>query len=264
MDDDLDDIKDYHENRRTGSKKVKIDGTTHTSKTKIRLKDGSTVTLNKVFGNPNDPMMNIIRDDGSKQTMRLSNRETGKPGRPEKETKPDAPKREISPFMKVFNAKADQITKDTKDGKIKTLADLKQHSSYMSTFSGDIKNKLVGVFKNAGGDTSYTPVPKKEVKKKFAGSFAPEKLAKIKKGAGAGTSRGPDGVIQIQEPLLLDKRQMDLDRRSMSQRAFIQKYPGQKYASGGLVNASNGAFIEVQNRFSDRLLPGKKRTTRIY
>jgi len=107
-------------------------------------------------------------------------------------------------------------------------------------------------------------VPKKEVKKKFAGSFAPEKLAKIKKGAGAGTSRGPDGVIQIQEPLLLDKRQMDLDRRSMSQRAFIQKYPGQKYASGGLVNANNGAFIEVQNRFSDRLLPGKKRTTRIY
>ena len=264
MADDLDDIKDYHKNRRTGSKKVKIDGTTHTSKTKIRLKDGSTVTLNKVFGNPNDPMMNIIRDDGSKQTMRLSNRETGKPGRPEKDTKPDAPKREISPFMKVFNAKADQITKDTKDGKIKTLADLKQHPIYKSTFSGDIKSKLVGAFKAAGGDTSYTPVPKKEVKKKFAGSFAPEKLAKIKKGAGAGTSRGPDGVIQIQEPLLLDKRQMDLDRRSMSQRAFIQKYPGQKYASGGLVNANNGAFIEVQNRFSDRLLPGKKRTTRIY
>jgi hypothetical protein len=262
MADDLDDIKDYHKNRRTGSKKVKIDGTTHTTGTKIKLKDGTTATLKRIFGDPKDLMMHIIREDGSKQTMRLSNRDTGKPGRPTKETKPNAPKREISPFMKVFNAKADQITKDTKDGKIKTLADLKQHPSYKSTFSGDIKSKLVGAFKAAGGDTSYTPVPKKEVKKKFAGSFAPEKLAKIKKGAG--TSRGPDGVIQIQEPLLLDKRQMDLDRRSMSQRAFIQKYPGQKYASGGLVNASNGAFIEVENRFSDRLLPGKKRTTRIY
>ena len=264
MADDLDDIKDYHKNRRTGSKKVKIDGTTHTTGTKIKLKDGTTATLKRIFGDPKDLMMHIIREDGSKQTMRLSNRDTGKPGRPTKETKPNAPKREISPFMKVFNAKADQITKDTKDGKIKTLADLKQHPSYKSTFSGDIKSKLVGAFKAAGGDTSYTPVPKKEVKKKFACSFAPEKLAKIKKGAGAGTSRGPDGVIQIQEPLLLDKRQMDLDRRSMSQRAFIQKYPGQKYASGGLVNANNGAFIEVQNRFSDRLLPGKKRTTRIY
>ena len=37
-----------------------------------------------------------------------------------------------------------------------------------------------------------------------------------------------------------------------------------KWAKGGMVKASNGAFIEVQNNFSDRMLPGKKRTTRIY
>jgi hypothetical protein len=37
-----------------------------------------------------------------------------------------------------------------------------------------------------------------------------------------------------------------------------------RFASGGIVNARNGAFIEVQNRFSKRMLPGKKRTTRIY
>ena len=196
--------------------------------------------------------------------MRLSNWETGKPGRPTKDTKPDAPKREISPFMKVFNAKADKITKDTKDGKIKTLADLKQHSSYKSTFSGDIKNKLVGVFKNAGGDTSYTPVPKKEVKKKFAGSFAPEKLEKIKPGSfkAAGTSRGTDGTIQIQEKLLLDKKALD----SMSDAEYFRVTGKRRFsrARGGIINANNGAFIEVQNRFSDRLLPGKKRTTRIY
>ena len=262
MADDLDDIKDYHKNRRTGSKKVKIDGKTYTGGTKIKLKDGTTARMMDVFGNPNDPMMHIIREDGSKQTMRLSNRVTGKGGRPTKTTKPDAPKREINPFMKVFNTKADQITKDTKDGKIKTLADLKQHPSYKSTFSGDIKNKLVGVFKNAGGDTSYTPVPKKEVKKKFAGSFAPEKLAKIKKGAGAGTSRGPDGVIQIQEKLLLDKKTLD----SMSDAEYFRATGKSRYAKakGGIVSANNGVFIEVQNRFSDRLLPGKKRTTRIY
>ena len=115
-----------------------------------------------------------------------------------------------------------------------------------------------------GGDVSYKKVEKPEVKKKSAGSFAPEKLAKIKKGAGAGTSRGPDGVIQIQEPLLVDKKTLDHARRTMSQRGFLQAFPGYKYASGGLVNARNGAFIEVQNRFSDRMLPGKKRTTRIY
>ncbi|GEM_PF-5649663 len=37
-----------------------------------------------------------------------------------------------------------------------------------------------------------------------------------------------------------------------------------KWAKGGVVNARNGAFIEVQNNFSDRMLPNKKRTTRIY
>tara|TARA_R110001599_G_scaffold46635_1_gene136419 strand:- start:158 stop:946 length:789 start_codon:yes stop_codon:yes gene_type:complete len=37
-----------------------------------------------------------------------------------------------------------------------------------------------------------------------------------------------------------------------------------KWAKGGMVKASNGAFIEVQNNFSDRMLPNKKRTTRIY
>jgi len=118
------------------------------------------------------------------------------------------------------------------------------------------------VFKNAGGDTSYTPVPKKEVKKKFAGSFAPEKLAKIKKGAGAGTSRGPDGVIQIQEPLLLDKKTLD----SMSDAEYRRRTGKSRYAKakGGIINAKLGVFIEVQNRFSDRMLPGKKRTTRIY
>lgn len=252
MADDLDDLREYHKNRRTGSKKVKIDGTTYTSKTKIRLKDGSTATLHKVFGDPKDPMMNIIRDDGSKQTMRLSNRVTGKPGRPTKETKPDAPKREISPFIKVFNAKANQIAKDTKDGKIKTLADLKQHPSFKSTFSGDIKNKLVGVFKKAGGDTSYKKVEKKVEPSKY------DKRGNLLRTPGL--SKDSSGVIQIQEKLLAEEAR---DRRSMSPRAFFQKY-GKKMASGGMVNARNGAFIEVQNRFSDRMLPGKKRTTRIY
>jgi len=252
MADDLDDIKNYHKNRRTGSKKVKIDGKTYTGGTKIKLKDGTTARMINVFGNPNDPMMHIIRDDGSKQTMRLSNRVTGKGGRPTKQTKQDAPKREPNPFIKVFNTKADQIAKDTKDGKIKTLADLKQHPSYKSTFSGDVKNKLVGVFKNAGGDTSYKKVEKKVEPPKY------DKRGNLLRAPGL--SKDSSGVIQIQERLLAEEAR---DRRSMSPRAFFQKY-GKKMASGGMVNASNGAFIEVQNRFSDRLLPGKKRTTRIY
>jgi|13_taG_2_1085334.scaffolds.fasta_scaffold09098_3 hypothetical protein len=250
-------------------KKIKVDGKEVTTQKERYLKDGTKVYLNKMFGNPNNPMMNVTMPDGTRKTMNSSFLGKGIKGGSkvsEKDTSKIV-KRGESNFMKVFKETADQITKDTKDGKLKTLADLKNHPSYKSTSSGDIKSKLIGAFKKAGGDVSYKPVVKPEVKKKSAGSFAPEKLAKIKSGSfkGAGTSRGPDGVIQIQEPLLLDKKQMDLDRKSgMSQRRFIQKYPGQKFASGGIVNARNGAFIEVQNKFSKRMLPGKKRTTRIY
>ena len=254
---------------RQRGKKIKVDGKEVTTQKERYLKDGTKVQINKFFGNPNNPMMNVTMPDGKRVTMNSSFLGQGIKG-PSKISEKDTSqniKRGESNFMKVFNEKANQIAKDTKDGKIKTLADLKNHPSYTSTTSGDIKSKLIGAFKAAGGDTSYTPVPKKEVKKKSAGSFAPEKLEKIKSGSfkGAGTSRGTDGVIQIQEPLLLDKKQMDIDRKSgMSQRRFIQKYPGQKFASGGMVNARNGAFIEIENKFSKRMLPGKKRTTRIY
>lgn len=250
---------------RQRGKKIKVGGKESTTQKEIYLKNGTKVFLNSRFGNPNNMMMNVTMPDGKRVTMNSSFEAKGTPG-PSKIIEKDLSKvsKRESKFMKVFNVKADQIAKDTKDGKIKTLADLKNHPSYTSTTSGDIKSKLVGAFKKAGGDTSYKKVEKPEVKKKSAGSFAPEKLAKIKKGAGAGTSRGPDGVIQIQEPLLVDKKTLDHARRTMSQRGFLQAFPGYKYASGGLVNARNGAFIEVQNRFSDRMLPGKKRTTRIY
>lgn len=250
---------------RQRGKKIKVGGKESTTQKNIYLKDGTKVFLNSRFGNPNNMMMNVTMPDGKRVTMNSSFEAKGTPG-PSKIIEKDpskTPKRE-SKFMKVFNVKADQIAKDTKDGKIKTLADLKNHPSYTSTTSGDIKNKLIGAFKKAGGDTSYKKVVKPEVKKKSAGSFAPEKLEKIKSGSfkGAGTSRGSDGVIQIQEPLLVDKKALD----SLSDAEYFRRTGKSRFsrARGGIINAKLGAFIEVQNRFSDRMLPGKKRTTRIY
>jgi len=239
---------------RQRGKKIKVGGKESTTQKNIYLKDGTKVFLNSRFGNPNNMMMNVTMPDGKRVTMNSSFEAKGTPG-PSKIIEKDpskTPKRE-SKFMKVFNVKADQIAKDTKDGKIKTLADLKNHPSYTSTTSGDIKNKLVGTFKKAGGDTSYKPVEKKVEPSKYDKRGNLLKPPAIK---AAGSSRDSDGVIQIQEQLLVDKK-------TMSPRAFFQKY-GKKMASGGMVNASNGAFIEVQNRFSNRMLPGKKRTTRIY
>lgn len=235
------------------------------------LLDGTKVRTVEFFGNKKTGSGSFYVQrisDGKKLKVRQSDIKPAKSGAPGfVETKKKNIARGTSSFQEFKKSTADMIAQKIDKGEIKTKAQLRDDPDYKKIKSSSIKNKMIQVLIAKGGDVSYKPVVKPEVKKKFAGSFAPEKIAKIKSGAfkGAGTSRGPDGVIQIQEPLLLDKKQMDLDRKSgMSQRAFIQKYPGQKFASGGIVNARNGAFIEVQNRFSDRMLPGKKRTTRIY
>jgi hypothetical protein len=251
---------------RQRGKKIKVDGKEVTTQKERYLKDGTKVYINKFFGNPNNPMVNVTMPDGKRVTMNSSFLGKGIKGGSkisEKDTSKIV-KRGESNFMKVFKETADKLAQRIDKGEIKTKTELRNDPDYKNLKSGDMKSKLIQVLIAKGGDVSYKKVEKPEVKKKSAGSFAPEKLAKIKKGAGAGTSRGPDGVIQIQEPLLVDKKTLDHARRTMSQRGFLQAFPGYKYASGGLVNARNGAFIEVQNRFSDRMLPGKKRTTRIY
>ena len=66
-----------------------------------------------------------------------------------------------------------------------------------------------------------------------------------------------------QKPPTINAPGIDGDTRKLMQ-AF-QKYKDTgSWKRGGAVRASQGAFIEVQNRFSNRMLPNKKRTTRIY
>jgi len=262
---------------RQRGKKIKVGGKESTTQKQIYLKNGTKVFLNSKFGDPKNMMMNVTMPDGKRVTMNSSFEAKGTPG-PSKIIEKDpskTPKRE-SKFMKVFNVKADQIAKDTKDGKIKTLADLKNHPSYKSTSSGVIKNKLVRAFKKAGGDTSYKPVEKKvelpkpepkqiSVKDKYEQQIKDQK------------SMSPQRYYQVyKQPLTatVTKPRSTVDRAAASAasgaRNVIRGKGGfgrntlKRFASGGMVNARNGAFIEVQNRFSDRMLPGKKRTTRIY
>jgi len=180
------------------------------------------------------------------------------------ETEKSGEKRPTNRFLNKQNIESNKLAQKIRLGKIKNQAQLENDPDYKKIKSNKIKDKLVKVLVAKGGDASYKPVEKKVVEKKSAGSFAPEKLAKIKSGSfkGAGTSRGPDGVIQIQEPLLLDKKTLD----SMSDAEYRRTTGKSRYARarGGIINAKLGAFVEVQNNFSDRMLPNKKRTTRIY
>ena len=235
------------------------------------LRDGTKVkTTRSFFGNMNTGVGTFYAErlsDGKKMKVRPDDFKPAKAGATSfVETEKSDKKRPTNRFLNKQNIESNKLAEKIRLGKIKDKAELRNSPDYKKIQSNDIKNKLMQVLVKQGGDASYKPVEKKVVEKKSAGSFAKDKLANIKPGAirAAGTSRDSDGVIQIQEPLLVDKKTLDSARRSMSQRAFIQKYPGQKYASGGMVNAKLGAFVEVQNNFSDRMLPNKKRTTRIY
>ena len=270
LDDTVKKIKaDQAEKTRTRSRQFTVGGQKFIEGQTRELRDGTKVkTTRSFFGNMNTGVGTFYAErlsDGKKIKVRPDDFKRAKAGATSfVETEKSDKKRPANRFLNKQNIESNKLAQKIRLGKIKNQAQLENDPDYKKIKSNKIKDKLVKVLVSKGGDASYKPVEKKVVEKKSAGSFAPEKLAKIKKGAGAGTSRGPDGVIQIQEPLLLDKKTLDHARRTMSQRGFLQAFPGYKYASGGLVNARNGAFVEVQNRFSDRMLPGKKRTTRIY
>ena len=233
------------------------------------LRDGTKVkTTRSFFGNMNTGVGTFYAErlsDGKKMKVRPDDFKPAKAGATSfVETEKSDKKRPANRFLNKQNIESNKLAEKIRSGKIKDKAQLRNDPDFKKIQSPQIKNKLVQVLVAKGGDASYKPVEKKVVEKKSAGSFAPEKLKNIKPGAirAAGTSRGPDGVIQIQEKLLLDKKALD----SLSDAEYFRQTGKSRFsrARGGIINAKLGAFVEVQNRFSDRMLPGKKRTTRIY
>jgi len=221
------------------------------------LLDGTKVRTVEFFGNKEtgSGSFYVTRiSDGKKMKVRQSDIKPAGKGAPGfVETKAKNISRGTSDFQEFKKSTADVIAQKIDKGEIKNTAQLKDDPDFKKIKSKRIKSEMVKVLAKKGGDVSYKKVEKKVEPSKYDKRGNLLKPPAIK---AAGSSRDSDGVIQIQEQLLVDKK-------TMSPRAFFQKY-GKKMASGGMVNASNGAFVEVQNRFSDRMLPGKKRTTRIY
>jgi len=252
---------------RTRSRQFTVGGNNFIEGQTRELRDGTKVkTTRSFFGNMNTGVGTFYAErlsDGKKIKVRPDDFKPAKAGAPSfVETEKSGKKRPANRFLNKQNIESNKLAEKIRSGEIKTNLQLRNDPDFNKIQSPQIKNKLVKVLVAKGGDASYKPVVKPEVKKKSAGSFDPKLLANIKKGAGAGTSPGPGGVIQIQEKLLYDKKTLD----NMTDQEYFKTMGKSRYAKakGGIVNARNGAFIEVQNRFSDRMLPGKKRTTRIY
>jgi len=256
------------------------------------LKDGTKVNFIKAFGNPTNPQITVVfPDERGRKTISASllaeNKDRtgfkGKAGAPSTQLKDTSitEKRPENKFNTQRKTNSNLIDKAFKNGLISTdnpRADLRKLSFYTNASRGqraEMHTSLAGILGKQGLKVENRPKKEKIVapskydkKGNLLKTAFTESINKLSKGLKSGSVKMGGGggfPIQIQEPLLLDTKQMNLDRRSgMSQRRFIQKYPGQKYASGGMVNAKLGAFVEVQNNFSDRMLPNKKRTTRIY
>ena len=257
------------EKTRTRSRQFTVGGNKFIEGQTRELRDGTKVkTTRSFFGNMNTGVGTFYAErlsDGKKMKVRPDDFKPAKAGATSfVETEKSDKKRPANRFLNKQNIESNKLAEKIRLGEIKTNLQLKNDPDFKKIQSPQIKNKLVQVLVAKGGDASYKPVEKKVVEKKSAGSFAPEKLKNIKPGAirAAGTSRGPDGVIQIQEKLLLDKKALD----SLSDAEYFRQTGKSRFsrARGGIINAKLGAFVEVQNRFSDRMLPGKKRTTRIY
>ena len=254
---------------RTRSERFQVQGKNFITGQTRELRDGTKVkTTKSFFGNMNTGSGTFYAErlsDGKKIKVKADDFKPAKAGAPSfVETEKSGEKRPTNRFLNKQNIESNKLAEKIRLGEIKTNLQLKNDPDYKRIQSPEIKNKLVKVLVAKGGDASYKPVEKKEVKKKFAGSFAKDKVANIKPGAirAPGVSRDSDGVIQIQEKLLVDKKSLD----SLSDREYFQKTGKSRFsrARGGIINAKLGAFVEVQNNFSDRMLPNKKRTTRIY
>tara|TARA_E500000318_G_C3505751_1_gene190211 strand:- start:13 stop:882 length:870 start_codon:yes stop_codon:yes gene_type:complete len=269
--------------RRTRGDVFTVDGKKFKEGQSRELLDGTKVrTLKEFYGNLKTGKGSFYAQrvsDGKKIKVRPTDFKPAGPGATafvEKEKK-DIP-RGTSTFQETKKRIGDTISEKINRGIIKTKEELRNHPEYKKIKSPRIKNDMVRLLVSKGGDASYKPV---------------EKI--IEK---------PVQPAPVRQPSAREKYDQQIkDQRSMSPGPYYKKYkmpltatvpkPTSKvdraasgaasgarnvirgkggfgknvlkrFASGGMVNARNGAFIEIENRFSKRTLPGKKRTTRIY
>ena len=244
------------------------------------LKDGTKVNFIKAFGNPTNPQITVVfPDERGRKTISASllaeNKDRtgfkGKAGAPSTQFKDTSitEKRPENKFNTQRNTNSNLIDKAFKNGQISTdnpRADLRKLSFYTNASRGqraEMHTSLAGILGKQKLKLENRPKKEKIVKTpKSAGSFDPKALNKIKsstfKAAGSGANPNDFDL----GPKLLTRQVLD----NLSDREYSRIMGKSRFAKakGGIINASKGAFVEVQNNFSDRMLPNKKRTTRIY
>lgn len=269
--------------KRTRGDVFTVDGKKFKEGQTRQLLDGTKVrTLKEFYGNLKTGKGSFYAQrisDGRKIKVRPTDFKPAGPGATafvEKEKK-DIP-RGTSTFQQTTKRIGDVVADKIDRGIIKTTEQLKNDSVYQKIKSPSIKNKMIRLLAGKGGDVSYKPVEKVVEKpvqpappKQFSAKEKYDQQIKDQR------SMSPGPYYKKYKTSIFEtvpKPPSKIDRAASGAasgaRNVIRGKGGfgrnvlKRFASGGIVNARNGAFIEVQNRFSKRMLPGKKRTTRIY
>jgi len=258
----FDDVnKTVNQKTKQRGKRFTAGGQTFIQGQKRELRDGTKVKTTAGFGNFKTGVVTMyaIFPDGKKRPVSPGDFKPAKSGAPSNILKDES---QAKSRAKPRSLELDRLYKS---GIVTGIDTLKKQSIYQKSTDAE-KQKLIKQLTKIVPNKEVMNKPKKE--KVVAPSKYDKKGNLLKTtgrvGSGGVAAGGGGGFpIQIQEPLLLNKDRLK-DERSMSPKALANKYGRNKFASGGMVNASKGAFVEVQNNFSDRMLPNKKRTTRIY
>ena len=250
------------------------------SATKAMVKKGSTVSSKKIDNgvvekvNPYAKTVTIQSKDGKLRETVKAEEVTVQPVRRRTRDesvflKPDeayTPRR-IGDFSEseLADMSQGQIRQTLiRDPNMQSYADLAKAAPGDSAIMKRIRfigqNQVPGLRKTTEEKNKFREAAKQAKQEKKNQAVKAEQQAKQERAKAAADLQKS---IARQKPPTINAPGIDGDTRKLMQ-AFQRYKDTGSWKRGGAVRASQGVYIEIENRFSDRMLPNKKRTTRIY
>lgn len=230
----------------------------------VILKDGTKATIKSVIKAPDQPSGTryfVESKDGNRQlTVSADDIKMGA-GRPARDRQVVKDKNIDVPNNVKMARRIEGFKKLIDQGQVNTTDDVRR--IYPGEQNKQFRNFI---YKNYGAISENTINSGKALKRSPSAAQKQKKIALEQK------RERQKEVIYEKPTTIKEKRVQGMSKVQQAAqdaadrvRAAKERFDKRRgLARGGVVKASNGVFIEVQNRFSDRMLPGKKRTTRIY
>ena len=236
------------------------DGTKATVRDVINIKGGTGNTISKRYKleDKNGNFLKTVTEDEIKLSSGRSSQSAVNRQADIDKTKGSKP----VPERQKTAQKIQGFKKMIDQGQVNTTDDVKR------LFPGDENREFRNfVYKNYNKITENTINKGKPLKKSLSDSQKQKQLAQKQKLEDQKKAIYEQPVKKEQKIVQgVNKQQraaQEASDRVEAARKRLQERSSNR-AKGGVIRANQGAFLDIQNNFSSRMLPGKKRTTRIY